>query len=972
MKNVMRPVFDKISIELRVRLVLLTAIFLGACGDHRRADYDTISLDFKKEANNNFFLPEGWQVTLWAESPLFYNPTNMDIDIKGRIWVTEAVNYRDFRNKPENRLNFEAGDRVMILEDTDGDGVCDSSKVFVQDKDLVAPLGIAVIGNKVLVSCAPTLYIYTDEDGDDIPDKKEVFLTGFGGFDHDHSLHSLAAGPDGQWYFNTGNAGPHVVTDKSGWTLRSGSVYTGGTPYNKENTPAQVSDDGRIWVGGLALRIGRDGGGLTVVGHNFRNAYELALDSFGNMWQNDNDDEVETCRTTWLMEGGNAGFFSADGSRTWRADRRPGQDIFSAHWHQEDPGVIPAGDRTGAGSPTGIVVYEGDAFGPNLRGALLSADAGRNVIFAYQPAPKGAGFSLQREDLITSVKESTEGYVWNDIGNDQRKWFRPSDISIGPDGAIYIADWYDPLVGGHQMLDSLGYGRIYRITPDNNPLKVPDINLNTTQGQITALLNPAVNVRYLGFEKLKEQGEVVLEDVRKILQSDNPYHQARAIWLLSQLGEKGVQLVENILRKDPDPRLRVTAYRALKANKPLLLQYAAVAADDPSPAVRREVAISLRDFPWEDCHQIFETLFKYYNTGDRWYLEALGMAIDRKEEAAYLQLLSGQSKDPSRWSEGFAELVWRIHPEAAIPALKERAMTDNLPDGSRKLAVDAIAFIKTKDAVAAMIALGQLPNDSLVSHLATWWVNFRKDNDWYALWNWDEFEPERSLEIPEEIVLLQKKLLNKTLPVNSRIEAAKKMATHPIGGRLLISLAADGQFDSNMISAISPEIFKNPELEIRTLASEYFEKLQGKKFSARYITSLTGDVVKGKAAFISKCSSCHQIENHGKDIGPQLTKVGKKFDQPALLDALINPSAAIAFGYEPQMIRTKNGQAIYGFLLSEGNTTVIKDIAGNQHAIKTTDIESRQQMSTSIMPDAAALGLSDQDLADLTSYLLSL
>ncbi len=163
-----------------------------------------------RPGQQDLFLPDDLEVTLWAESPMFYNPTNMDVDARGRIWVTEAVNYRDFNNKPDTRLHHLEGDRVMILEDTNGDGIADASKVFVQDKDLVSPLGIAVLGNKVFVSCAPNLIVYTDEDGDDRPDKKEVFLTGFGGFDHDHSLHAVLAGPDGRLYFNTGNAGPHV------------------------------------------------------------------------------------------------------------------------------------------------------------------------------------------------------------------------------------------------------------------------------------------------------------------------------------------------------------------------------------------------------------------------------------------------------------------------------------------------------------------------------------------------------------------------------------------------------------------------------------------------------------------------------------------------------------------------------------------------------------------------------------------
>jgi putative membrane-bound dehydrogenase-like protein len=119
---------------------------------------------------DQFTLPEDLEISLWAESPMFFNPTNIDVDARGRVWVAEAVNYRGFNNLKADPLNHPAGDRIMILSDTDNDGRADSSKVFVQDQDLRAPLGLAVIGTRVVVSASPHLVVYTDRNGDDVPD----------------------------------------------------------------------------------------------------------------------------------------------------------------------------------------------------------------------------------------------------------------------------------------------------------------------------------------------------------------------------------------------------------------------------------------------------------------------------------------------------------------------------------------------------------------------------------------------------------------------------------------------------------------------------------------------------------------------------------------------------------------------------------------------------------------------------------
>ncbi len=678
---------------------------------------------------DQFVLPDDLEIALWAESPMFFNPTNIDVDVRGRVWVAEAVNYRGFNTAKQGPLTHQAGDRILILSDTNGDGRADSTKVFVQDKDLRAPLGLAVIGNRVIVSASPHLIVYTDENGDDTPDKKEILLTGFGGFDHDHGLHALVSGPDGRWYFNTGNAGPHIVTDRSGWTLRAGSLYTGGTPYNLKNQGRMVSDDGRVWTGGLGLRMEPDGTRLTVLAHNFRNAYELAVDSFGDLWQNDNDDQVMTCRTTWLMEGASAGYFSADGTRYWQADRRPGQDTFTAHWHQDDPGVLPAGDNTGAGSPTGIVRYEGDELGQKYRGLLLSAEAGRNVIYAYQPKPRGAGFALDRSELVSSLATPNENYIWNLVDDDRRKWFRPSDVAVGTDGALYIADWYDPIVGGHQMQDGKGYGRIYRITPKGRTITTPAIDLRTTAGQVQALLSPAVNVRSSGFERLKANRGASLPAVRKILDDPNPFHRARALWLMVHLGPDGVTAVEQQLT-DPDPQLRIAAFRALRQVRTSVLADARRLSTDGSPAVRREVALALRGAPFEDSRDLLMTLAAGYDGTDRWYLEALGTAASGVEDAFYSALLTARATpDPITWDARFAAIAWRLHPAAAIGAFAARAASPRLTVDARRQALVALGFVNDPRAAQAMADLtrSELPD---VAAQAAWWMTYRKTNDW--------------------------------------------------------------------------------------------------------------------------------------------------------------------------------------------------------------------------------------------------
>ena len=104
---------------------------------------------------------DGLEVTLFASEPMMVNPCDMDVDARGRVWITEGANYRKWNSPPVR----PEGDRILIMEDTDGDGAADKSTVFYQGPEINSALGICVLGNKVIVSVSPNVFVFTDENG---------------------------------------------------------------------------------------------------------------------------------------------------------------------------------------------------------------------------------------------------------------------------------------------------------------------------------------------------------------------------------------------------------------------------------------------------------------------------------------------------------------------------------------------------------------------------------------------------------------------------------------------------------------------------------------------------------------------------------------------------------------------------------------------------------------------------------------
>ncbi|WP_395731126.1 PVC-type heme-binding CxxCH protein [Prosthecobacter sp.] len=861
---------------------------------------------------NLFTVPEGLEVKLWAAAPLLHNPTSIDTDKDGRLWVTEGVDYgaKHYQTQP-------GGDRVTVIEDSDGDGTADKSWTFVQEPALRAPLGIAVIDNQVVVSMAPSLIVYTDVNRDmkfdPAVDSRQVLLTGFNGHNHDHGLHSLTVGADGMWYWSMGNCGA-VFTDKSGRTFRIGSPYDIRYGMKLDMDPrdfaGQRSDDGHVYLGGFAARMRPDGSQVEIIGHNFRNSYEHTVTSFGDVFQNDNDDPP-ACRTSFVMLHGSAGYSSPDGRRTWQADRRPGQPVPVAEWRQEDPGVMPAGDVYGGGAPTGIAFYENGALGDKFAGLLLSCEAGRNSIFGYLPKPDGAGFALERFPFLAS--NPGQAVNSSDFGSrreqpaEEKFSFRPSDVVVGADGAVYVSDWFDPVVGGgHKYLDEAAAGAVYRIAPKGFKPRVPKLDLGTSEGQAAALHSPAVHVRAAAAARLRAQGAAAIPAVTQCLKDDNAFIRARAAWVLADLGAEARAAVTALL-DDADPQMRVAAFRALRQQHADVPGLAARLAQDPSPAMRREVALSLRDVPLAQARSIIVTLAQSCAADDRTAIEAFGIGCTGKEAAVFDAVAAVMGgADPLQWTPAFARIAWRLHPPQVVAALETRALAATLPLSDRRAALVALGCIPSNEAAHAMANVAAQAGDPLKSD-AVWWLLNRKDDQW-------------------------------------------KQAG------LAERLKRDGIYDPDKVQLVGIQVPPQPPARLPPVSD---------------ILRLKGDAKRGQQ-FAAACLMCHHIKDQGVDYGPDITAYARMQPSEVVLRAMIEPSADISHGFEGSDTLTKDGKHIHGMTLSSGDPLIIRSQGGMTQMVPAAQIQSTKPLGRSLMLSAEQLGLGAQEIADVLAYLKSL
>src|SRR6187399_226237 len=515
-------------------------------------------------ALKRFSLPAGLEAKLWAAEPMLANPVAFDFDEKGRLFVSETYRYRtsvldirDYMGMLEldlasrsiedrvalHRKVFGAqakdfaieGEVVRLVEDSDGDGVADKSRVFADgfntELDGIAS-GVLARHGKVWFTNIPSLWLL--EEGADGKVKRDELLRGFGvryNFTG-HDFHGLALGHDGKIYFSIGDRGTHVK--------------------GKEGQMVDYPDEGAVYRSNL------DGTEFEMVAHGLRNPQELVFDEHGNLFTGDNDsDQGDMERLVYVVEGGDSG---------WRIGYQHAPMGKGGPWMREGlwkpafsgrPAYLLPPICNIEDGPSGLTYYPGTGLDPKYAGHFFithfKGSIARSGIQTYTLKQNGATFAP------TSSQQFMGGVL-------------PTDVTFGPDGKLYLLDWVDGWPKSNK-------GRVYSVSPqkpDPAQLKLSadlakllaagfkDLDTATMQGLLSHVDRRA---RLEAQLELASRGESSVKVFTAVANNKSaaPLARLHAVWGLTQLGRKKANVGPTLqkLLDDKDAEVRAQAAKGL-------------------------------------------------------------------------------------------------------------------------------------------------------------------------------------------------------------------------------------------------------------------------------------------------------------------------------------------------------------------------------------------------------------------------
>jgi putative membrane-bound dehydrogenase-like protein len=935
-----------------------------------------------EQAAANMTLIDGFSVNAWAGEPMVVQPMAFCWDDRGRLWVAEN---RDYESR-EAGFSNGGNSRILILEDTDHDGVADSRKVFMEG--IVFPTAIAVGFDGVFIGAPPNLLFVPDRNHDDKADMEniEVRLTGWGIKDRHETLNSLHWGPDGWLYGLQGYATSSKIRKPEG----KGRLYK-----HKEPFPGNLLDGEGVEINGGVWRYHPTKDVFEVVAHGFSNPWGIDYDAKGQLL-------ISACVIPHLWHVIPGGIY-----------QRQGGQHFNPYIYSDIQTIADHRHRSAHG---GARVYQSDAFPRSQLGRIFMANIHEHAVLSDVLAPKGSGFVAHHGDDFLMANNA--------------QWIGFS-LEVGPEGALYVLDWHDADICGQDVLHK-ETGRIFRITPKKSeaeqwPGRYSDLG-KMSDAELVSLQRSssdwhARRARIIlqsraakGFLRPETH-----EELRRMFgNAANPDWRLRAMWGLHVTGGWTPDALIQVLG-DADDYIRAWAVQLLcedRSPSPTAIEkFIRMAREDRSPVVRLYLASALQRLVHAARWKIASELMMHgEDVGDHNLPSMLWVAVEPlvKENPTFALDRAAQAGIPL-----LARFIARrtVDADALEPLVAaigrapktERSLLEGMRDGVEgRFDLNAppnwaavLDRLKRSDAAVAQLGLAVAQQfgdaETAKRNMATMRSRTvpleqrRRALQTLTAQRRPQLVPElhamlddRALRVDaiRSIAAFDDETLGKLLIERyngfssaEKSEAVQTLASRRRYGRLLTEALAKGNIPKRDIPAyIARQLLR----VVGTGFTEVWgavESANEEKAYARYRGLLSdsaiggGNVKNGRAVFQRTCGPCHKMYGEGGTIGPDLTG-SNRANLDYLLFNVLNPNGEVQDAYKMVVITTRDGRTFSGNIAAETPRQVTLRVVGRDAAvINKSDIQSRELTAVSMMPPGLFETLPDREVIDLVAYL---